>query len=140
MPMSVLTKSAEDAIQINSFTFDKALVNIISNANGNTNYDIAKKNNKHSSVKLTTEPQKGFTLSVDEYVITNSNINYIDEKSKLALNLNDFNHSGSGDLSNEITKLSTITTSNISLNSGGLNYLNNNFCCPLYKTDCRVKT
>jgi uncharacterized protein involved in outer membrane biogenesis len=126
MPMSVLTKSAEDAIQINSFTLDKALVNIISNANGNTNYDIAKKNNKHSSVKLTTEPQKGFTLSVDEYVITNSNINYIDEKSKLALNLNDFNHSGSGDLSNEITKLSTITTSNISLNSGGLNYLNNN--------------
>ena len=126
MPMSVLTKSAEDAIQVNSFTLDKALVNIISDANGNTNYDIAKKNNKHNSVKLATEPKKGFTLSVDEYVITNSNINYIDEKSKSALNLNDFNHSGSGDLSNEITKLSTITTSNISLNSGGLNYLNNN--------------
>ena len=126
MPMSVLTKSAEDAIQVNSFTLDKALVNIISDANGNTNYDIAKKNNKHNSVKLTTESKKGFTLSVDEYVITNSNINYIDEKSKLALNLNDFNHSGSGDLSNEITTLSTITTSNISLNSGELNYLNNN--------------
>ena len=43
MPMTVLTKSAEEPIQINSFTLNEALVNIISDTNGNTNYDITKK-------------------------------------------------------------------------------------------------
>ena len=126
MPMTVLTKSAEEPIQINSFTLNEALVNIISDTNGNTNYDITKKNNNTSSEKIITETKKGYLLSIDKYAITNSTINYIDKKSKLALHLNNFNHSGSGDLSNEISKLSTITTSNISLNSKDSNYLNNN--------------
>jgi len=126
MPLSGLTKTAEDAIEINSFTIKNALVNIISDANGNTNYDIAKKSDESSTKETSTEPQKGFTFSVEEYAITDSEINYIDKSGELNVNLTDFNHSGSGDLSSDISNLKTITTSNISVNSGQSNYLNNN--------------
>lgn len=126
MPLSGLTKTAEDAIEINSFTIQKALVNIISDTNGNTNYDIAKKSEVNNIEEVSTEPQKGFTFSVDEYAITDTEINYIDQESKLSINLSDFNHSGTGDLSTDVSNLKTLTTSNISVNSGDSNYLNNN--------------
>jgi hypothetical protein len=126
MPLSGLTKTAEDAIEINSFTIKKALVNIIGDANGSTNYDIAKKSDESDIKETSTEPQKGFTFSVDEYAITDTEINYINQESKLSINLTDFNHSGTGDLSTDVSNLKTITTSNISVNSGDSNYLNNN--------------
>lgn len=126
MPLSGLTKTAEDAIDINSFTIQKALINVISDTNGNTNYDIAKKSDESDIGEVSTEPQKGFTFSVEEYAITNTEINYIDQESKLSINLTDFNHSGTGDLSTDVSNLKTLTTSNISVNSGDSNYLNNN--------------
>ena len=126
MPLSGLTKTAEDAIEINSFTIQNALVNIISDSNGNTNYDIAKKTAESKVEETSTEPQKGFTFSIEEYAITDTEINYIDQESELSVNLTKFNHNGSGDLSSDVSNLKTITTSNISVNSGDSNYLNNN--------------
>jgi len=126
MPLSGLTKTAEDAIDINSFTIDHALVNIISNKEGVTNYDIAKKSNDNTANETSNTNENGFSFSVAEYAITNSEINYIDQKSKINLELSDFNHSGTGDLSAAISNLKTITTSNISLSNGASNYLNNN--------------
>jgi len=126
MPLSGLTKTAEDAIEINSFTIEDALVNIISDANGNTNYDIAKNSEISKTEETTTEPQKGFTFSIDEYAITDTEINYIDQEGKLSVHLSDFNHSGAGDLSTDISNLKTSTTSNISVTKGESNYLKNN--------------
>lgn len=126
MPLSGLTKTAEDAIDINSFTINNALVNIISNKDGNTNYDIAKKSNDNPVEESTNTNEKGFSFSVEQYAITNAEINYIDQESEINLKLSDFNHSGTGDLSAAVSNLNTITTSNISLNSGKTNYLNNN--------------
>jgi len=126
MPLSGLIKTAEDAININSFIIDHALVNIISNKEGVTNYDIAKKSNDNTANETSNTNENGFSFSVAEYAITNSEINYIDQKSEINIELSDFNHSGSGDLSTAISNLKTITTSNISLNSGRSNYLNNN--------------
>ena len=126
IPLLGLTKTTEDAIEINSFTIQNALVNIIRDSNGITNYDIAKKNDESSSEETSTKPQKGFTFSIEEYVITDTEINYIDQESELSVNLTDFNHSGSGDLSTDVSNLKTITTSNISVNSVDSNYLNKN--------------
>jgi len=126
MPLSGLTKTAEDAIEINSFTIENALVNIISDANGNTSYDIAKKDDDTNKEETSSEKQKGFTFSIAEYAITDTEINYIDQESKLNISLTDFNHSGTGDLSTDVSNLETITTSNISVTSGESNYLNNN--------------
>jgi len=126
MPLSGLTKTAEDTIEINSFTIEDALVNIISDAKENTNYDITKKSDDIITEETSTEKQNGFTFSVDEYAIVSTEINYIDQKSELNISLTDFNHSGTGDLSAAISNLKTITTSNISITSGESNYLNNN--------------
>lgn len=126
MPLSGLTKTVEDVININSFTIDNALVNIISNKEGVTNYDIAKKSNNSTTNEANSSNKNGFAFSVAEYAITNTEINYIDQESEINLTLSDFNHSGSGDLSAAVSNLKTVTTSNISLSSGASNYLNNN--------------
>ncbi len=124
MPMSAITKSADEIIEINSFTLENGLINIISNIDGSTNYDIAKKTNHKSNT--TEKDNVGFSLSIQEYAITNTTINYIDKKKQLQLNLNNFNHNGSGGLLNNLSTLKTNTSSNISLYNEGVNYLNNN--------------
>lgn len=125
MPISGLTKTAKDKISINSFSIDKALVNVLNNEEGVTNYDIAKKNNAKDEAPTETATKKGFSFSVDEYAITNSTINYIDQASKLKLALSDFNHVGNGDLSATKTTLETQTDASILLDKEGNNFLNN---------------
>lgn len=125
MPLNGLLKTADDVIGIDAFTIDNALVNIVSDKNGVTNYDIAIKNSENTDT--TTETSKsGFSFSIKEYAITNTLINYNDQASELNLKLSEFNHSGSGDLSAMLSSLKTNTTSNISVSKGNSNYLNNN--------------
>lgn len=127
MPLNGLMKTAEDAIAIDAFTVDKALVNIISNKDGVTNYDIALKDDTPTIEETTTaDSGSGFSFSVQDYAITDTEINYIDQASELTASLTEFNHSGSGDLSAVLSSLKTNTTSNISVSKGGSNFLNNN--------------
>jgi hypothetical protein len=126
LPLNGLMKSAEDGITIDAFTIDHALVNIISNKDGVTNYDIALSDTESVEDTTTEASDSGLSLSVQEYAITNTSINYIDQASELSASLTDFNHSGSGDLSAVLSSLKTNTTSNISVSMGKSNYLNNN--------------
>lgn len=127
LPLSGLMQSAEEGISIDAFTIDNALVNIISNKEGITNYDIALSDTETVEDTTTTETtDSGLSLSVQEYAITNTRINYIDQASELNASLSEFNHSGSGDLSAVLSSLKTNTTSNISVSMGESNYLNNN--------------
>ncbi len=125
MPISSLTKTANETIAVDAFSIENALVNIISNKNGVSNYDIAKKNEQTPNDDA-NRTEKGFSFSVKEYEISNTNINYTDEASLMNINLTEFNHSGSGDLSAVLSKLVTKTTSNISVSKEDTNYLNNN--------------
>lgn len=125
MPLSGLTKTANEAITIDAFTVENALVNIISNNDGVTNYDIAIKEEQNPQT-TTTETENGFQFSVQEYEIANTQIKYTDEASQMHINLSEFNHSGSGDLSAVLSKLSTTTSSKISVYTDGTSYLNNN--------------
>jgi hypothetical protein len=127
MPLNGLLKTADDAIAIDAFTIDNALVNIISNKEGVTNYDIALKDSNTVEETTTVETsESGFSFSVQEYAITNTRLNYIDQASEINASLSEFNHSGSGDLSAVLSSLKTNTTSNISVSKGTSNYLNNN--------------
>ncbi|MGB0896337.1 MAG: AsmA-like C-terminal region-containing protein [Flavobacteriaceae bacterium] len=127
LPLNDVLASSEERIPIDAFTIDTAIVNIISNKDGITNYDIALQDDTPTE-DLQTEDNSngGISLSVQEYSITNANINYIDEASELHTSLTDLNHSGSGDLSAALSSLKTNTTSNISVSMGKANYLNNN--------------
>ena len=125
LPLNGLLQSAEEGINIEAFTIDQALVNIISNKDGATNYDIAMASSETEETDTETS-NSGLSVAVQEYAITNSRINYIDQASELNANLSEFNHSGSGDLSAVLSSLNTNTTSNISVSMGTSNYLNNN--------------
>jgi len=126
MPLSGLNKTANDIIDIHSFTIDNALVNIITNKDGISNFDIGKDDGKEVIKEAPETNKKGFSFAIAEYAITTTKINYIDKLSELKINFSDFNHSGTGDLSAAITKLKTNTSSTISANKGASNYLNNN--------------
>lgn len=126
LPLNGLMQSAEEGIAIDAFTIDNALVNIISNKEGVTNYDIALSDTEIVEETTTETSDSGLSLTVQEYAITNARINYIDQVSELNASLSEFNHSGSGDLSAVLSSLKTNTTSNISVSMGESNYLNNN--------------
>lgn len=127
MPFNGLMKTANDVIAIDAFTIDNALVNIISNKDGITNYDIALKEETATTEEITnTDSGSGFSFSVQEYAISDTEINYIDNASALTASLTEFNHSGSGDLSAVLSSLKTNTTTNISVSKGNSNYLKNN--------------
>ena len=114
-------------IKIKSFSIDDALVNVKVNSEGKANYDIAKPSTETPSntEETTASSSSGFGLSIQEYAINNSTINYDDAKSHMSLALANFNHSGSGDLSASRTQLKTLTNTLFSFGKDGVMYANN---------------
>ncbi len=109
-----LTSVFGDKIAINSFEIDEAKVNVITNKKGQVNYDIAKKSSSETPTEEKSSEEKSTKIvSVKSYAITNSDINYIDEKGKMTVRLSNFNHSGKGDFSADRTELDTQTASTV---------------------------
>lgn len=119
LPIMDLFKSSDEAIHIMGISINQALINITSNNDGIVNYDIT----KNSSAEEDTND--GFNFDLKKYKISNSTINYIDEQSKMQFNLVDFNHTGSGNLSANQSKLDTKTDGLVSFEYDGTKYLDN---------------
>ncbi|TDQ28872.1 AsmA-like C-terminal region-containing protein [Tenacibaculum caenipelagi] len=120
--LTELFKASSEQLNIKSFTIDEALVNVMVDEKGNANYDIA----KPSKTEETTDKEpSSFGLSINSYAINNSTIKYNDKQGKLALELTDFNHSGSGDFSQSNTELDTQTSTLISFGMDGNTYAKN---------------
>ncbi|TYP99667.1 AsmA-like protein [Tenacibaculum adriaticum] len=126
LKLTEIFKNTGDQLNINSFTIDNALVNVLIDEKGNTNYDIAKEdsNNKETEETDTNEPST-FKLSVNSYKIENATIKYTDKKGKMELVLSDFNHSGSGDFSQQNVELDTKTATSISFKMDKSSYIKN---------------
>ncbi|CAL2108135.1 AsmA-like C-terminal region [Tenacibaculum sp. 190524A02b] len=113
--LTELFKNSSDQLNIKSFQVDNALVNVLTNKNGKANYDIAKPSDtSKQETETSNDAPSSFGLSIQEYGITNTTINYNDEKSKMSLLLSDFNHSGSGDFSQSNSELKTNTSTHVS--------------------------
>ncbi|NLP58651.1 AsmA family protein [Lutibacter sp. B1] len=122
MPISALFKGESETIDITAISIDEAYINIISNKEGIANYDIFKSSENKDTDTINNS---GFNFAVKKYEIKNSNIKYEDETSNMMLILNEFNHSGSGDLSAEQSKLDTKSSTLISFKYGETNYFEN---------------
>ncbi|QDO93332.1 AsmA family protein [Formosa sediminum] len=122
VPFMQIFNSADEGYTINSFSIDGAVVNILINEEGLVNYDIAKKDGTEVPVNTSETPTSNVTLSIQKYEITNSQIKYYDEQGKMYFQLNDFNHSGTGDLSAVKSELDTKTSGLISFDMDGTNY------------------
>jgi hypothetical protein len=133
VPFMQLFNSAGEAYSINSFEIDGAVVNILTDKDGNVNYDIAKESTEpatqsSSGEEPTDAPQSGDVLSfsVERYEITNSKIKYYDQAGKMYFELDEFNHSGNGDLSASVSELDTQTSTLVSFEMDSVNYLDKN--------------
>ncbi|MBU2526822.1 MAG: AsmA-like C-terminal region-containing protein [Bacteroidetes bacterium] len=113
-------------VSVHNFELEKAFINIKIDSLDRANYDIAKKSDTQTqSGKETAEKPSDFSMSLDAYKITDSRIYYLDDKAKIFLKLDQFNHEGTGDLTADNTVLSTHTQTNISYEMGGTRYFNN---------------
>ncbi len=125
MSIKELFKSADEPIVIQKFNVDKAKLNIKVDENENANYDIAKEDESAPS-EATEESGDSFSLNMDSYSITNSEIVYHDLSSGMRLAISEMNHSGTGDLSLEKSQLKTMTDALVSFEMDSTLYLNKN--------------
>ncbi len=101
-------------LNIKAFEVNNSKVNVFVHKDGKANYDITKVSKKESPKAVETENSKAVNIGVESYQINNLHIIYKDEKSKMYVHIDDLNHSGSGDLSAERTKLDTQTSLQLS--------------------------
>lgn len=121
LKLTELLKNTSEQLNIQSFTIDNALVNVLVNEKGNANYDIA----KPSETEETNENPSSFGFSLNSYAVNNSTIKYNDKQGKIHLELTDFNHSGSGGFSQENSELDTQTSTLISFGMDENTYAKN---------------
>ena len=123
LPFKSLFSNASEAIKINSFSIDKAKVQIKIDSLGNANYNIAKKDTSEQT--LTTTHSDSFTFNLNEYILTNSSLLYNDAQSNTFFKLTDLNHFGNGNLSAITSVLKTKSEALISFALDSVAYLHN---------------
>ncbi|WP_299387974.1 AsmA-like C-terminal region-containing protein [uncultured Lacinutrix sp.] len=116
-------KADEGPIVINSIYVNEALVNLKVNKFGDANYDIAKET---ENTNTSTDKSEGFSLSIEDYVITKSALTYLDEGSNTILHVTELDHSGSGIFSESVSELNTKSEANVTLSLDSTEYLSNN--------------
>ncbi|MEM8929422.1 MAG: AsmA-like C-terminal region-containing protein [Bacteroidota bacterium] len=125
MSIKELFKSREEPIGIKKLLLDKAKLHIKMDTLENANYAIALEKEVIGQ-EPTEEESSSFTLDLQEYAITDAQIIYDDFISGMHLTISEMNHSGSGDLSFEDSKLQTKTDALVSFEMNGTQYLNRN--------------
>ncbi|PZD78656.1 AsmA-like C-terminal region-containing protein [Mesonia sp. K7] len=118
MDLGELFKGEGEPISIKEILINNTVLNLKTDTLGNTNFDVAKKDESKK------ETEKALVFDVQNYEIENAEINYIDDKTKTYFHLENFNHSGTGDLSASTTKLTTKTDADVSFTLDSINYLN----------------
>ena len=125
VPLSSLFKINSGKINIISFSIENSSIHILIDKNGKVNYDIGKETTDKKNA-ISEENESNITLNLKNYGISNSTIQYLDKSSGMVLTLNNFNHSGSGNLSTAISELKTETSSNVSFEMDHTKYLDHN--------------
>ncbi len=105
---------------LNRILLDNPNINIKINEQGKANYDITK-----SDESAATNNETGaFHIELNKYELKNGDISFNDLQGNTYVGLSGFNHSGSGDFSQDLYKLSTKTNiKNTNLRMGGVHYL-----------------
>jgi len=121
MGIGDLFKGDGQAIGIKSLVVEGAKIHVKVNEDENANYEIA---NEDGNEEL--ESSEGFTLNLQSYEITNSEVIYDDKVAKVYLVVSEIAHSGSGDFSVAMSELDTKTEALVTFELDSTNYLNKN--------------
>lgn len=122
MSLNELFKGENEAKNISGININNALINIIIDKNGIGNYDVALKKQKETSKDSESKP---FALSINQYSLENIKFRFNDQKANMKVNINELNHSGSGDLTSDVVDLDTKTSLKLDFENGGVKLINN---------------
>lgn len=115
-------KSGEHPLIIDRVGLDKAMVNVLVGPEGKANYDIARQAEEDDDKG---DEESSFSLDIQDYKIDDSRIVYNDKSNGFYLDLNDFNHQGSGDFTKDVFTLKTQTNTLVSMRMDSTEYLHN---------------
>ena len=97
-----------DQIEIRKINLENANINLLVNAAGKANWDIAKPTPKPEPGK--EEPPSNLNIGLQKYSLVNCSISYKDIPGAMETRLIGLNHEGSGDFTADRTRLSTETS------------------------------
>jgi len=123
MGIPELFKGAGEPIGIKNLSLDGAKIHVKINEEELANYEIGK-NDGETEVK--SESSEGFTLDLQSYEITDTEVIYDDRAAKILLVVSDIEHKGNGDLSATTSELNTTTEALVTFELDSTNYLNKN--------------
>jgi len=125
MSIKELFKNAsEEPIIINSIAIDNAFVNLKTNKDGAVNWDITKTSDTPTTDNNSSSD--GFVFDIENYSISNSAFNYLDETNNTIFKITNLNHSGNGTFSGDVSELDTKTEANVTFSMDGTEFLSNN--------------
>ena len=116
-------KGSDDPIEIKEISIKEAVVHIKIKETGFANYDIARSSAEEQTHK---DDEATTKLSIKSYTISDSKIRYEDAESDLSLVIDNFNHNGSGDLSQRISTMETRSEALVSFFMDNTRYLDKN--------------
>lgn len=122
MSIKELFKSENETMNLESFRLKDAIVNVIFNKDGVGNFDIALKDDEE---KKDDSQSKPFNLAIQNYEVENLQLMYWDQGSNMKMTLNEFNHIGKGNFAEQKLDLDTKTTTKLSFEMEGTNYMKN---------------
>lgn len=123
LELNLFSVMAGDQFEIEGISISDADFHVLIDAEGNANYDITKASEVPEE-EAPADTASGFKLTLKEYAFKNINLVYDDQQGNIKAVLKGFNHSGSGDFSEEVVNLSTRTTIEaLSVGMDGLDYL-----------------
>jgi hypothetical protein len=98
-------------------------INVLVYEDGRANYDIAISDTTATEEEVAEE--SAFSLSLSEYYIKNGNVVYDDRSLLTYTRLKNLNHSGKGDLTQDVVLFSTLTSADqATISYDGIKYLN----------------
>ena len=122
MSIKELFKSEGEPMNLESFSSQNAVVNILFDKNGLGNFDIAIKDEED---KKSDSESKPFAMNIQNYEIENLRFTYFDERSKVKMVIDSLNHTGKGNFAASKLDLDTKTTAKVSLDMDKTNYMKN---------------
>lgn len=113
-----------DQLQIESFDTENGLIQLKFNEQGVSNLDIALKSTEQDP-EQPDEESAPLNLAIQNYSLQNYTLRYIDQGSKMHLELNDLNHQGVGNFAESVLDLDTQTDAKIVFEMDGANFMQN---------------
>lgn len=110
-----------DKLRLKGISLVKPVINVKVLKDGRANYDIAMPST--DTVQTTEEPST-FSFAIDHWEIVNGSLVYDDQSLPFMMDLKGLNHSGSGDFTQDVFDLKTLTTTDtLTVSFDGVEYL-----------------